>query len=82
MVKPWSPGDGEWKVNEGSNRKPRFKPTFNYLLNKYTKAGSKDRAMKRARFPVRQERWEQPKQTKPEAKGRKIAEERYDPKTS
>jgi hypothetical protein len=56
-------------------------PTFDYLLSKYTKVSLKDRAMKRPRSPVRQERREQPKQTKPEAKGKKIAEERYDPKT-
>jgi hypothetical protein len=56
-------------------------PTFDYLLSKYSKASLKDRAMKRPRSPVRQERREQPKQTKPEAKGKEIAEERYDPKT-
>jgi hypothetical protein len=42
MIKPRSPGIGEWKVNEGRNKKPTFKPTFDYLLNKYTKAGPKD----------------------------------------
>jgi hypothetical protein len=46
-----------------------IKPMFNYLLNKYTKASTKDRAMKRPRSPMRQEHREQLKQTKPEAKG-------------
>jgi hypothetical protein len=72
----------EWKVKEGRNKKPTFKPTFDYLLNKYTKAGPKDRAMKWPRSLVRQERREQPKQTKPKAKGKGIAEERYDPRNS
>jgi hypothetical protein len=81
-MKPRSLGDGEWKVNKGRNRKPTFKPTFDYLLSKYTKANPKDRAMKRPRSLVRQERREQPKQMKPGAKGKKILEERYDPKTS
>jgi hypothetical protein len=53
----------------GKNRKPTLKPTFDYLLSKYTKAGLNDRAMKRPRSLVRQERREQPKQTKPGAKG-------------
>jgi hypothetical protein len=69
-------------VNEGRNKKHAFKPTFDYLLNKYTKAGPKDRAMKRSRSPVCQERREQPKQMKPKAKGKGIAEERYDPRNS
>jgi hypothetical protein len=78
MVKPRSPEIGEWKVNKGRNRKP----TFHYLLNMYTKADPKDRAMKRPRPLVRQERRERPKQAKLKAKGKKIAEERYDPKIS
>jgi hypothetical protein len=68
MVKSRSLEADEWKVNEGRNKKPTFKPTFDYLLNKYTKAGPKDRAMKRPRSPMRQERQERPKQTKPKAK--------------
>jgi hypothetical protein len=64
------------------NRKPTFNPTFDYLLSKYTKADLKDQAIKRPRSPVRQEHREQLKQTKPGAKGKKIAEERYDPKSS
>jgi hypothetical protein len=69
-------------VNEGRNKKLTFKPTFDYLLNKYTKADSMDRAMKRPRSPLRQECREQPEQAKPEAKGKRIAKERYDPKIS
>jgi hypothetical protein len=34
--------------------------------------------MKQSRPPARQESYEQPKQMKPEAKGKKIAEEGYD----
>jgi hypothetical protein len=49
-------------------------------LNKYTKIGPKNRAMKQPRHLVRQERREQPKQVKPEAKGKKTAGKRYDPK--
>jgi hypothetical protein len=82
MVKPRSLEIGKWKVNEGRNMKFTFKPTFNYHLNKYTKAGPKDQAMKRPRSPMRQECQEQPKQTKPEAKGKRVAEERYNPKIS
>jgi hypothetical protein len=40
---------------EGERREEQeltFKPTFNYLLNKYTKGGTKDRAMKRLRSPM------------------------------
>jgi hypothetical protein len=55
MVKTRSPGDGEWKVNEGRNRRPTFKHMFDYLLNKYTKADPKDRDVKRPRSPMRQE---------------------------
>jgi hypothetical protein len=40
-------------VNEGRNKKLTFKPTFNYLLNKYTKVSPKDQAMKRPRSPMR-----------------------------
>jgi hypothetical protein len=82
MIKPRSPEAGEWKVNEGRNKKLIFKPMFDYLLNKYTKASPKDRAMKWPRPPVRQEHREQPKQAKPEAKGKKIVEERYHTKIS
>jgi hypothetical protein len=82
MVKPRSPRDGEWKVNKGRNRKTTFKPMFDYLLNKYTKAGPKDRAVKQPRSLMRQERREWPKQTKPEAKGKEIVEEGYDPRIS
>jgi hypothetical protein len=49
---------GEWKVIKGMNRKPTFNPTFDYLLNKYTKADPKDRSIKRATSLVRQERLE------------------------
>jgi hypothetical protein len=62
-------------VNEGRNRKLTFKLMFDYLLNKYTKAGPKDQAMKWPRSLVRQELQEQLKQTKPEAKGKKIVEQ-------
>jgi hypothetical protein len=64
---------------EGERREGKklaFKPTFDYLLNKYTKAGLKDRVMKRPRSPLRQDRREQPKQAKPEAKGKKVADSR------
>jgi hypothetical protein len=40
--------------------------------DKYTKAGPKDRAMKRPRSPIRQEHQERPKQMKAEAKGREL----------
>jgi hypothetical protein len=73
MVKPRSPGDGEWKVNEGRSRKPTFKPMFDYLLSKYIKVSPKDWAMKRSRSPVKQEHREQLRQTKPGAKGKKVA---------
>jgi hypothetical protein len=72
MIKPRSPEADEWKVNEGGNKKLTFKPTFDYLLNKYTKAGPKDWAMKRLRPTMRQERREHPKQAKPETKGKRI----------
>jgi hypothetical protein len=65
-------------VNEGRNKKPTFKPTFDYLLNKYTKVGPKDQAMKWSRSPIRQERREQLKQAKPKANGKGITEEGYD----
>jgi hypothetical protein len=55
MVKPQSSKPDEWKVNVGRNKKLVFKPTFDYLLNKYTKASQKDRAMKWPRSPIRQE---------------------------
>jgi hypothetical protein len=42
MIKPQSPEADEWKVNEGRNKKLTFKPTFDYLLKKYTKVGPKD----------------------------------------
>jgi hypothetical protein len=80
MIKPQSPEAGEWKVNEGRNKKLTFKPTFDYLLKKYTKVGPKDWAMKRPRSPMRQERWERLKQTKLEAKGKGIWEEGYGPR--
>jgi hypothetical protein len=38
MVKPQSPKPGKWKVNGGRNKKPIFKPTLDYLPNKYNKA--------------------------------------------
>jgi hypothetical protein len=82
MIKLGSPEVGEWNVNKWRNKKLIFKPTFDYLLNKYTKVDSKDRAMKWPRPPVRQECREQPKQAKPEAKKERIAEERCDPKIS
>jgi hypothetical protein len=72
MVKPQSPEAGKWKVNEERNKKTTFKPMFDYLLNKYTKAGQKDRAMKRPRSPIRQERRKQLKQAKPTAKEREL----------
>jgi hypothetical protein len=55
MNKQQSSEAGEWKVNEGRDKKITFKPMFDYLLNKYTKAVSKDRAMKRSRSLMRQE---------------------------
>jgi hypothetical protein len=82
MVKPRNSEISKWKVNEGKNRKLIVKPAFDYLLNKYTRTGPKDRTMKWPRPLVRQERREQPKQAKPEAKGKRITEERYDPKIS
>jgi hypothetical protein len=82
MVKPRSPKIGEWKVNEGRNKKFTFKPMFDYVLNKYTKAGPKGWAMKRPRSLMRQEHREQRKQTKPKAKGKRVTEERYDPNIS
>jgi hypothetical protein len=69
-------------VNEGRNMMFTFKPMFDYLLDKYIKAGPKDQAMKWPRSLMRQEHWAQPKQTKPEAKGKRVAEERYYPKIS
>jgi hypothetical protein len=42
MVMPLSSEADKWKVNEGRNKKPTLKPTFDYLLNMYTKAGPKD----------------------------------------
>jgi hypothetical protein len=42
MIKPRSLKAGEWKVNEGRIKKITFKPTFDYLLNKYSKAGPMD----------------------------------------
>jgi hypothetical protein len=82
MVKPRSPEASVWKVNERRNKKPIFRPTFDYLLNKYTKAGPNDRDMKRPRSSMRQEHREQPKQAKPKARVKKIAEERYDRRIS
>jgi hypothetical protein len=82
MVKPRSSEASKWKVNEGRNKKPTFKPMFDYLLNKYTKAGPKDQAMKQPRSLIRQERREQPKQAKPKAKGKGITEEWYDMRIS
>jgi hypothetical protein len=82
MVKPRSSKARKWKVKDGRNKKPTFKPTFNYLLNKYTKAGPKDRAMKRPRSPIRQERREQSKQAKPKVKGKGITKDGYDPRIS
>jgi hypothetical protein len=82
MVKPRSPEPGKWKVNEGRNKKLIFKPTFDYLLNKYINAGPKDRAMKRPRSLIRQERRERLKQTNPEAKGKGAAKEGYNPRIS
>jgi hypothetical protein len=55
-------------VNDGKNKKLTFKPTFNYLLDKYTKAYPKDQAMKRPTPLMRQEHREHPKQAKPKAK--------------
>jgi hypothetical protein len=82
MIKLWSLKAGKWKMNKGRNKKLTFKPTFDYLLNKYTKVGSKDQAMKRSRSPMRQDRREQPKQAKPEAKGKRVAVEVYDTRVS
>jgi hypothetical protein len=82
MVKPRSPKIGKWKVNKGRNRNPTLKPTFDYLLNKYTQAGLKDRGVKRPRYSMSQGRREQSEQTKPEAKGKRVAEEKYDSKIS
>jgi hypothetical protein len=80
MIKPRSPKADKWKMNEGRNKKLAFKPTFDYLLKKYTKAGPKDRVMKRPRSPMRQDRREQPKQVELEAKGKKFVAEVYDPR--
>jgi hypothetical protein len=82
MIKPQSLKAREWKVNEGRNKKLIFKPTFDYLLDKYTKASPKDRAVKRPRSPMMQECREHLKQAKPEAKGKGITEEGYDPRIS
>jgi hypothetical protein len=49
----WSSCEVQKPVNEGRNKKITFKPMFDYLLNKYTKVGPKDRAMKRSRSPMR-----------------------------
>jgi hypothetical protein len=68
-----NPEARKWKLNEGRDKRPTFKPMFDYLLNKYTKTGPKNQAMKRPRYLVRQEHREQPKQVKPEAKGKKTA---------
>jgi hypothetical protein len=43
MVKPQILEAGKWKVNKGRNKKPTFKPMFDYLLNKYTKAKVPDK---------------------------------------
>jgi hypothetical protein len=83
MIKPWSLETGEWKVNKERDKKIRVKPTFDYLLlDKYTKAGPKDRALKLARPSMRQECWEHLKQAKPEVEGKGITEERYDTRIS
>jgi hypothetical protein len=79
VVKPRSLGDDKWKVNKGRNRKPTFKPTFDYLLNKYTNAGPKDWAIEWPRSPMRQEHRVHLKQAKPKAKEKKIVGEGYDP---
>jgi hypothetical protein len=80
MIKPQSIEAGKWKVNEGRNTNLTFKPTFDYLLNKYTKASLKDRAMKRPRSLIRQGCRERLKQMKPEANGMRIVEGGYDPR--
>lgn len=36
MIKPKSPEVDVWKVNDGRRRHPIFKPTSEFLLNKYT----------------------------------------------
>jgi hypothetical protein len=83
MIKPWSLETGEWKVNKERDKKIRVKPTFDYLLlDKYTKAGPKDRALKLPRPSMRQECWEHLKQAKPEVEGKGITEERYDTRIS
>jgi hypothetical protein len=79
MIKPQRPETGKWKVNKGMNKKLTFKPTFIFLLDKYTKVGPKDQTMKRLRPPMRQEHREHPKQAKPEAEGKGITKERYYP---
>jgi hypothetical protein len=79
MIKSRNPETSEWKVNKGRNKKLTFKPTFDYLLDKYTKADPKDRAVKRPRPLMRQDRREHPKQAKLEAERKGIIEgKRYD----
>jgi hypothetical protein len=82
MVKPRSPKIGKWKVNKGRNKNPTLKPMFDYLLNKYTQDGLKDRDVKRPRYSMSQGHREQLKQTKPEAKEKRVAEEKYNLKIS
>jgi hypothetical protein len=82
MIKPQSLETDEWKVNKGRKKNLTLKPTFDYLLDKYTQAGLKDRAVKRTRPSMRQECQEHLKQAKHEAKGKGITKERYDPRIS
>jgi hypothetical protein len=82
MIKPRSSEAGKWKMNKGRNKKLAFKCTFGYLLNRYNKAGLKDWATKRLRSPMRQDHREQPKQPKPEDKGKKVVVRVYDPRVS
>jgi hypothetical protein len=82
MIKPRSLETGKWKVNKWRNKKLTFKPTFDYLLDKYTKASPKDQAMKWLKPPMMRECREHPKQAKLEAEGKGITEERYDPRIS
>lgn len=51
MIKPKSPEVNVWKINDGGKkRRPLFKPTTKYLLNKYTSQLRRS-GFKRARSP-------------------------------
>ena len=63
---------GTWKTNEVKvqGRPTDQKPTFNQLLNKYTKAGQKDRPLKkRSRSPPRQDHPASPRRESSRCRG-------------